>query len=70
MARLAVPPRFRRVLIAADNDANGAGMKAANVLARRLRRVGVQVRVRTPEIGNDFNDELMARLASRQGGAL
>jgi hypothetical protein len=71
MVKLAVPRRFRRVLIAADNDANGAGLKAADALARRLRRAGVQVRVRTPASGlNDFNDELVARLAGRQGDAL
>jgi hypothetical protein len=70
MVRLAVPSRFRRVLIAADNDTNGAGIQAASALARRLHRAGLRVIIRTPEIGNDFNDELQLRLASHGGDAL
>jgi putative DNA primase/helicase len=59
---LHVPKRFRRVIVAADNDANGAGEQAANVLARRLRKQGVAVQVRMPpEVGTDWNDWLLAK---------
>jgi hypothetical protein len=65
MARLAVPARFRRVLIAADRDLGGQGVHAAKALARRLQRAGVRVIIRTPTLGKDFNDELVARLKKR-----
>lgn len=52
--------RDRRVIIAADNDANGIGQKAAREAARRLFEDGfLDVRIATPSrSGQDFNDVL------------
>jgi hypothetical protein len=59
---LGVPKRFRAVVIAADNDANGAGVHAANVLRIRLRSKGVRARVIAPPIaGTDWNDVLIEK---------
>jgi hypothetical protein len=65
---LQVPKKFGAVVIAADNDANGAGVHAANVLARRLRKRGVRVRIFPPRrAGADWNDELLEK--KQQGTA-
>jgi hypothetical protein len=65
---LHVPRRFDVVVIAADHDANGAGMHAANVLAHRLRKNRVHARVvLPPEVGTDWNDMLVAK--KKQGTA-
>lgn len=53
--------RQRRVIIAADNDANGTGQRAACEAARRLvqEQGFVDVRlVMPPKVGEDFNDRL------------
>lgn len=56
-----LPPGARRVLILADNDVSGAGMRAAEAAARRLRAQGRDVAIALPpEAGDDFND-LMQR---------
>jgi len=55
-----LPPGVRRVLILADNDASGAGLRAAEAAARRLRAQGRDVAVvLPPEEGEDFNDLLL-----------
>lgn len=52
------PMNVRRLLIAADNDANGAGMKAAEKLAKRLQgRCAVEIEV--PRNEGDWNTVLM-----------
>jgi hypothetical protein len=57
---LHVPSEFSAVVIAADSDANGAGVRAANVLAHRLRKRGVRVRIVAPRrVGADWNEELL-----------
>jgi putative DNA primase/helicase len=67
MEVLIVPPRFRRVLISADNDPVNAktgvsqGIKAAQVLARRLLAEGRSVEIVTPKNHKDANDVLRAR---------
>jgi putative DNA primase/helicase len=54
-----LPASVRRVLVAADNDANGTGQRAAYALAQRLADEGRSVRIATPDaIGTDFNDLL------------
>ena len=55
-----LPPAAQRVLILADHDASGAGMRAAEACARRLRAQGRDVAVALPpEEGQDFNDLLL-----------
>lgn len=59
MARLEVPDTVREVFIAADNDASGAGKKAAYDLARRLAGRNVTARVVMPDtVGSDWADIL------------
>ena len=59
MEQLDLPPAAQRVLILADNDASGAGLRAAEATARRLRAQGRDVAiVIPPEAGEDFNDIL------------
>lgn len=53
--------RARRVIIAADNDESGAGLKAAHEAARRLveQQGFLDVRIALPpDAGTDFNDRL------------
>ncbi|MEQ9145220.1 MAG: toprim domain-containing protein [Parvibaculaceae bacterium] len=55
-----LPPAARRIVILADNDASGAGMRAADAAARRLRAQGRDVTIALPpEEGQDFNDLLL-----------
>jgi hypothetical protein len=57
--RVELPPEIRDVLIFADNDSNGTGLKAASALGRRLRNEGRTVRILLPDrTGDDFNDVL------------
>ncbi|MCR9140036.1 MAG: toprim domain-containing protein [Alphaproteobacteria bacterium] len=54
-----LPPAAQRVLILADHDASGAGLRAAEAAARRLRAQGRDVAIAMPpEEGEDFNDML------------
>ena len=53
----APPPGIARLVIARDNDAEGA--RAAMRLARRCARAGVAAAVIVPD-GNDFNDDLVS----------
>ncbi|MFN3644680.1 MAG: toprim domain-containing protein [Gemmobacter sp.] len=60
LEQVELPPGVRRVLILADNDASGAGLRAAEAAARRLRAQGRDVAVvLPPEEGEDFNDLLL-----------
>ena len=62
IARLILPPEARRVLIAADNDANRVGAVAAHDAARRWRSEGRRVRIAMPsDVGTDFSDLLLGR---------
>ncbi|MFN4282414.1 MAG: toprim domain-containing protein [Alphaproteobacteria bacterium] len=55
-----LPPGARRILILADNDVSGAGMRAAEAAARRLRAQGRKVAIALPpDEGDDFNDLLL-----------
>lgn len=60
LEQVELPPGARRVLILADNDVSGAGLRAAEAAARRLRAQGRDVAVvLPPEEGEDFNDLLL-----------
>lgn len=55
-----LPPEARRIVILADHDASGAGMRAAETAARRLRDEGRQVVIALPpDPDSDFNDVLL-----------
>jgi len=56
-----LPPAARRIVVLADNDASGAGLRAADAAARRLRAQGRDVAIAVPpEEGQDFNDLLLS----------
>ena len=57
LGAFAPPPGVARLVIARDNDEDGA--LAAERLARRCARAGVAATVIVP-IGNDFNDDLIS----------
>ncbi|MCY4408518.1 MAG: toprim domain-containing protein [Rhodospirillaceae bacterium] len=57
LGAFAPPPGVARLVIARDNDEDGA--LAAERLARRCARLGVAAAVIVP-VGNDFNDDLVA----------
>ena len=60
-----LPPSAQHVLILADHDASGAGLRAAEASARRLRAQGRDVAIAMPsEEGEDFNDMLLRAGAS------
>jgi hypothetical protein len=59
---LVLPPEARRIVIAADNDRNGTGWKAAVAAARKWVFEGRRVRIDMPPIiGIDWNDVLLSR---------
>lgn len=67
MRALIVPPRVRRVVIAADRDPKGVGEVAARDLGERLAARGVDVSIALPpEPHKDFNDVAQAQA---KGGA-
>lgn len=65
LEQVELPPAAQRVLILADHDASGAGLRAAEASARRLRAQGRDVAIAIPpEEGEDFNDMLLRAGAS------
>ena len=67
LGAFAPPPGVARLVIARDNDEDGA--LAAERLARRCARAGVAATVIVP-VGNDFNDDLVAFGAEGLGARL
>jgi putative DNA primase/helicase len=60
LEQVQLPPEARRIVILADHDASGAGMRAAETAARRLRDEGRQVVIALPpDPDSDFNDVLL-----------
>jgi hypothetical protein len=60
LCTLVLPPEVRRVIIAADNDASGAGQRNALAAYDRWRAEGRWVRIVAPPfVGDDFNDVLL-----------
>ncbi|MBW7851041.1 MAG: toprim domain-containing protein, partial [Rhodospirillales bacterium] len=58
-----LPPQVRRVVLLADHDASGTGLRAAETAAARLHAEGRRVWIALPpRQGDDFND-----LLSREG---
>jgi hypothetical protein len=59
LTALVLPPSVRQVVILADNDATGAGERAAQCAARRWLAEGRRVRIALPpQPGTDFADVL------------
>jgi putative DNA primase/helicase len=57
-----LPSEATRIIILADHDASGAGSRAAETAARRLRSDGRTVTiVMPPQEGEDFNDLLLRK---------
>jgi putative DNA primase/helicase len=66
LRNLVLLPEARKVLIAADNDANGTGEKAARDAADRWLSEGRRVRIAMPpERETDFNDMLSGKSEAR-----
>jgi Toprim domain len=64
LAHVVLPDIVHKVIIAADNDVNAVGQRAAYRAADRFITQGREVRIAIPsEVGQDFNDYL------REGGA-
>jgi putative DNA primase/helicase len=60
---LVLPDSIKKVWIAADHDAHGAGQRAAHAAADRFVAEGRQVRVSIPTTkGTDWNDVLMEQV--------
>ena len=64
MEQAQLPPEARRIVILADHDPSGAGLRAAEATAAKLQLEGREVRIAMPTTpGTDFNDMLL-----REGG--
>jgi hypothetical protein len=62
-----LPPEASMILIAADNDSNGVGQRAAYEAAERFLAENRRVKVAMPpQPGTDFNDILVGNAASRR----
>ena len=60
LEQVALPASVNRIVILADHDASGAGLRAAETAARRLRSEGREVVIAMPpREGDDFNDLLL-----------
>lgn len=54
-----LPPEAQRIVILADHDVSGAGLRAAEAAAAKLRLEGREVAIALPpDQGDDFNDML------------
>jgi putative DNA primase/helicase len=63
-----LPAEARMVLVAADNDENGVGQRAAYDAASRFRREGRRVKIIIPpEPNTDWNDALCGRAPAHLG---
>ena len=71
LEQVQLPPEARRVIVLADHDASGAGLRAAEAATRRLRAEGREVVIALPpQEGDDFNDLLLRGGASAVRAAI
>ena len=63
MQTLQLPNSVSELVIAIDNDLNGAGERAANILAAQLKKEGRVARIATPAPHKDFNEMLVKGLS-------
>ena len=59
MEAVELPEQVRKLTIAADNDENGTGQKAAERLALRYRDIETKIMI-PPEVGSDWLDVMRA----------
>ncbi len=60
LEQVRLPAEAKRIVILADHDVSGAGQRAAETAARRLRGEGREVTIALPPVpGQDFNDLLL-----------
>jgi len=60
LEQVQLPPQAHRIVILADHDSSGAGMRAAEAAAQRLRGEGRRVVIALPpDPDSDFNDVLL-----------
>ena len=60
MEQIILPPEAHNIVLLADNDASGAGLRAATKTAQRLHSQGRRVWIAIPpRAGDDFNDLLL-----------
>ena len=57
MAQVIIPDQVRKLTIAADNDENGTGQRAADQLALRYRDIETKIMI-PPTVGSDWLDVL------------
>jgi putative DNA primase/helicase len=71
IASLILPPEVDKVLIAADNDANGVGLREGSRVIERFRAEGRKAEILAPPIvGRDWNDiEVTASFWGARGHA-
>ncbi|MBI2717221.1 MAG: toprim domain-containing protein [Rhizobiales bacterium] len=61
LEQVVLPSAAREIVILADNDKSGAGARAAETIARKLRAEGRRVAIcQPPEPDSDFNDLLVS----------
>lgn len=61
LEQVQLPPEAKEIIILADNDSSGAGLRAAETAARRLRAEARKVAIALPpEPDTDFNDLLLS----------
>ena len=61
LEQVQLPPEAKRIIVLADHDESGAGLRAAETAARRLRMEGREAVIALPPAeGQDFNDLLLA----------
>jgi len=58
MAQVNIPDQVRKLTIAADNDENGTGQRAADQLALRYRDIETKIMI-PPTVGTDWLDVLL-----------
>jgi putative DNA primase/helicase len=63
--KLLLPSNATHVLIAADNDTNGRGQRAAQHAAAQWLAEGRRVRIALPPPGSDFNDVLTGKVTAK-----
>lgn len=60
LEQVQLPAQAKRIIILADHDASGVGLRAAETAARRLRTEGRETAIALPpQSGDDFNDLLL-----------